>query len=134
LHIASLALLVRDYDEALRFYTGILGFDLIEDTVLEDGKRWVLVAPSGASETRLLLAEAANAEQQAQVGRQCGGRVFLILYTDDFERDYRAFSARGVRFHEIPRHEAYGTVGVFEDLYGNLWDLLQPKALLKDSS
>ncbi len=134
MHIASLALLVRDYEEALRFYTGILGFDLIEDTALEDGKRWVLVAPPGARETRLLLAKAANADQQAQIGRQCGGRVFLILYTDDFERDYRLFTARGVRFHETPRHETYGTVAVFEDLYGNLWDLLQPKALLKDGS
>ena len=134
MHIASLAILVRDYDEALRYYTEILGFDLIEDSELEVGKRWLLVAPPGANETRLLLAKAANDEQLGQVGRQCGGRVFLILYTDDFERDYSAFKGRGVRFREAPRHEPYGTVAVFEDLYGNLWDLLQPKALLKNGS
>ena len=132
MHIASIAILVRDYDEALRYYTDALGFELIEDAALEDGKRWLLVAPPGSAETRLLLAKAAGAEQLAQVGHQCGGRVFLILYSDNFERDYRAFMARGVRFRETPRHEAYGIVAVFEDLYGNLWDLLQPKPLPKN--
>jgi glyoxalase/bleomycin resistance protein/dioxygenase superfamily protein len=107
---------------------------LIEDTELAVGKRWLLVAPPGASETRLLLAKAVNAEQLAQVGRQCGGRVFLILHTEDFERDYHMFAARGVRFLETPRQETYGTVAVFADLHGNLWDLLQPKALLKNGS
>jgi len=132
LHIGSIALLVRDYDEARHCYTNILGFRLIDDTPLGDGKRWLLVAPPGSRETRLLLAKAADAQQLEQVGNQCGGRVFLILHTDDFERDFRAFSARGVRFLEAPRNEPYGSVAVFEDLYGNRWDLLQPKALLKN--
>jgi catechol 2,3-dioxygenase-like lactoylglutathione lyase family enzyme len=127
MHLASIAILVRDYEEALHYYTEALGFQLIEDTPLEDGKRWLLVGPPGAAETRLLLAKASNEEQAAQVGRQCGGRVFLILSTDNFERDYRAYTARGVRFKETPRYEPYGTVAVFEDLYGNLWDLIQPK-------
>jgi catechol 2,3-dioxygenase-like lactoylglutathione lyase family enzyme len=131
MHLASISILVRDYDEALHYYRNILGFQLIEETKLDDGKRWLLVAPPGSRETRLLLAKAANPEQLAQVGCQCGGRVFLILSTDDFDRDYRAFSARGVHFRETPRHEAYGKVAVFEDLYGNLWDLREPASLTR---
>jgi catechol 2,3-dioxygenase-like lactoylglutathione lyase family enzyme len=126
-HLGCVALLVRDYDEARDYYTRVLGFDLIEDTPLPDGKRWVLVAPPGARETRLLLAKAASPAQAARIGDQTGGRVFLFLHTDDFWRDYHAFRARGVAFRETPREEAYGTVAVFEDLYGNRWDLLQPK-------
>ena len=127
-HIAHIALLVRDYDEAIAYYTGVLGFALIEDKNLGGGKRWVLVAPPGARETRLLLAKAASPEQAARVGDQAGGRVFLFLQTDDFARDYAAFKAHGVKFLETPRDEAYGTVAVFEDLYGNRWDLLQRRA------
>ena len=122
--IGHIALLVRDYDEAIAFFTGALGFTLLEDTRQGDGKRWVLVAPSGG-ETALLLAKAATREQTAAVGRQAGGRVFLFLNTDDFLRDYEAMRARGVVFHETPRTEPYGTVAVFEDLYGNKWDLIQ---------
>jgi len=124
-HLAALTLLVRDYDEARDYYTRILGFDLIEDAPLPDAKRWLLVAPPGARETRLLLAKAAAPEQAARIGDQTGGRVFLFLHTDDFWRDYHMFRARGVTFGETPREEAYGTVAVFEDLYGNRWDLLQ---------
>jgi len=129
LHIASISILVRDYDEALDYYVKTLGFRLIEDTPQGEDKRWVLVAPPGANETRLLLAKAVGAAQVAHVGKQCGGRVFLILHSDDFERDHREFTARGVHFCEAPRHEPYGTVAVFEDLYGNRWDLFQPKTL-----
>jgi catechol 2,3-dioxygenase-like lactoylglutathione lyase family enzyme len=125
-HLAAVALVVRDYDEALDFYIGKLGFDLVEDTKLSDGKRWVLVAPRGAKEMRLLLAKADGAEQETRIGNQAGGRVFLFLHTDDFERDHEAYRARGVRFLEPPRHESYGTVAVFADLYGNKWDLIQP--------
>ena len=126
--IRSLALLVRDYDEAMAFFTGCLGFALVEDTPLGDGRRWVRVAPSGDNGTALLLARAATAEQESRVGNQAGGRVFLFLHTDDFWRDYHALKARGVRFAEEPRQEAYGTVVVFLDLYGNKWDLVQPAA------
>ena len=125
--IASIALLVRDYDEAIAFYVEMLGFDLVEDTPLGAGKRWVLVAPPGASATRLLLARADGDAQAARVGDQTGGRVFLFLHTDDFRRDHRAMIERGVRFREEPRDEPYGTVAVFEDLYGNLWDLIEPR-------
>ncbi len=121
-----MALLVRDYDEAIAFFTDALEFTLIEDADEGGGKRWVLVAPPGA-ETALLLARAATPEQLASVGNQGGGRVFLFLHTDDFDRDYARMWARGVRFTEEPRHEAYGTVAVFLDLYGNRWDLLQPR-------
>lgn len=124
--IAHIALVVRDYDEAIDFYTRILGFELIEDTALDEGKRWVLVAPSKGSGTSILLARAVGDEQLARVGDQTGGRVFLFLYTDDFWRDYRRFESRGVRFVREPREETYGTVAVFEDLYGNRWDLLEP--------
>jgi catechol 2,3-dioxygenase-like lactoylglutathione lyase family enzyme len=124
-HVGGVCLLVRDYDEAKAYYVDKLGFQLAEDTPLSGGKRWVLLAPPGSRETRLLLAQASGPEQSARVGDQAGGRVFLLLHTDDFWRDFQAFRARGVTFCEEPRHEAYGTVAVFEDLYGNRWDLLQ---------
>ena len=123
--IGYIALVVRDYDEAIAFYTQKLGFTLVEDTPLTPDKRWVLVAPSGETAPCLLLARAATPEQQSRIGNQTGGRVFLFLHTDDFQRDYRDFTARGVRFVRPPKEESYGTVAVFEDLYGNLWDLLQ---------
>jgi catechol 2,3-dioxygenase-like lactoylglutathione lyase family enzyme len=125
--IAHVAIVVRDYDEAIDFYTRALGFELIEDTVLAPGKRWVLVAPPGNGGTSLLLAKAANAEQTSRVGNQTGGRVFLFLHTDDFWRDHRAMQAQAVKFVEGPREETYGTVAVFEDLYGNRWDLIERK-------
>jgi catechol 2,3-dioxygenase-like lactoylglutathione lyase family enzyme len=124
-HIGAVALVVRDYDEAIAYYVGLLGFELIEDIALDEAKRWVLVAPSGSSEMRLLLARAATPEQLARVGDQSGGRVFLFLHTDDFWRDYNGMKTRGVSFCEEPRNEEYGTVAVFQDLYGNRWDLLQ---------
>ncbi len=123
--IANVTLVVRDYDEAIAYYTGVLGFRLLENTPLTSEKRWVLVAPPGSSECALLLARAQGEEQERAIGRQAGGRVFLFLRTDDFWRDYHAFAARGVRFCEEPRNEPYGTVAVFEDLYSNRWDLLQ---------
>ncbi|RPH60399.1 MAG: VOC family protein [Chloroflexi bacterium] len=125
--IGSIALVVRDYDEAIAFYTQKLRFDLLEDTDLGDGKRWVRVAPPGAQETSLLLAKATSLEQEKAIGSQGGGRVFLFLHSDDFWRDYREMLSKGVRFLENPRVELYGTVVVFEDLYGNKWDLIQPK-------
>jgi catechol 2,3-dioxygenase-like lactoylglutathione lyase family enzyme len=125
--IAALSLVVRDYDEAIAFYTRTLSFDLVEDVDMGGGKRWVTVAPRGGNGTRLLLAKAATPEQLARVGDQTGGRVFLFLHTDDFARDHAHMLANGVTFREAPRHEPYGTVAVFEDLYGNAWDLLQPK-------
>ena len=124
-HLGTICLLVRDYDEAKAWYIDKLDFELVEDTPLGDGKRWVLLAPPGSQETRLLLACASGPEQAARIGDQAGGRVFLFLHTDDFWRDYRAYQARGVTFCEEPRHEGYGIVAVFEDLYGNRWDLLQ---------
>jgi catechol 2,3-dioxygenase-like lactoylglutathione lyase family enzyme len=126
--IAQVALVVQDYDAAIEFYCGRLGFRLIEDTPVESQhKRWVVVAPPGSTESRLLLARAVGDEQVSRIGNQTGGRVFLFLYTDDFWRDYRDYQAKGVVFVRPPREEAYGTVAVFRDLYGNLWDLLQPK-------
>lgn len=125
-HLAHVALLVRDYDEALAYFTGCLGFRVVEDTPLTPTKRWVLVAPAGG-EAALLLARAVGAEQEAMVGRQGGGRVFLFLHTDDFARDRAQMEARGVRFVEPGREEPYGTVAVFADLYGNRWDLVQPR-------
>lgn len=125
--IGGVTLLVSDYDEAIAYYTGALGFTLIEDTPLGDGKRWVLVAPAAGAETALLLARATGEAQTARVGDQTGGRVCLFLHSDDFWRDYDAMRARGVRFAETPRQESYGTVAVFIDLYGNRWDLLQPE-------
>jgi len=131
-HLAAISLLVPDYDSAIDHYCHGLGFDLVEDTHLGtdssgNAKRWVLVAPPGSRETRLLLARATKPEQVAQIGHQAGGRVFLILYTDDFARDHARFAAAGVTFVETPRDEPYGTVAVFRDAFGNLWDLLQPK-------
>jgi catechol 2,3-dioxygenase-like lactoylglutathione lyase family enzyme len=124
------ALLVRDYDEALEFYVGLLGFKLVEDTVIAaQDKRWVVIAPAGSSESGLLLARAANPEQAARIGNQTGGRVFLFLYTDDFWRDYAAYKAKGVEFVRDPKQESYGMVAVFKDPYGNLWDLLQRAAV-----
>lgn len=125
-HIATIALLVRDYDEAIAWYTERLGFILLADAPLGDGKRWVLVAPSSGG-ARLLLAKADGPEQEARVGDQTGGRVGFFLETDNFTRDHAAFGSRGVPFLEAPRHEAYGSVAVFADLYGNRWDLIQPK-------
>ena len=124
--LAHVAIVVRDYDEAIDWYTRVLGFELVEDSPRGPGKRWVLVAPRGGGAS-LLLARAANAEQATRVGNQTGGRVFLFLHTDDFERDYRALLAHGVHFVEQPRYEEYGTVVVFEDLYGNRWDLIERK-------
>jgi catechol 2,3-dioxygenase-like lactoylglutathione lyase family enzyme len=124
--ISHVTLVVRDYDEAIEFFTVAVGFQLIEDTPLCDGKRWVVVGPRGSGGSNLLLARA-TAEQGSSVGNQSGGRVFLFLHTDDFWRDYSAMRAKGVKFNEEPREESYGTVAVFEDLYGNKWDLLQPK-------
>ncbi len=125
--LVHVAIVVRDYDEAIDYYTRVLGFELLEDTPREPGKRWVLVAPRGGHGSALLLARAANPEQSSRIGNQTGGRVFLFLHTDDFERDYAAYGARGVRFIEAPRRESYGSVAVFEDLYGNRWDLIEPK-------
>ena len=127
--IGLAAILVRDYDEALRFYVGKLGFRLIEDTpVPAQQKRWVVVAPAGSSSSHLLLARAVGDEQSSRVGNQTGGRVFLFLHTDDFWRDFRSYQDNGVVFVREPKEEPYGTVAVFEDLYGNLWDLLQPRS------
>jgi|SRR5215472_9288442 len=125
--ISCLAVVVRDYDEALAYYVNVLGFELIEDTPLGVEKRWVVIAPRGSRGTRLLLALADTPEQASRVGNQTGGRVFLFLQTDDFQRDYDAMKRRGVKFMEAPREESYGTVAVFEDIYGNRWDLLQLK-------
>jgi catechol 2,3-dioxygenase-like lactoylglutathione lyase family enzyme len=125
--LGLVALVVRDYDEAIEFFVGRLGFDLIEDRpVPEQGKRWVVVAPPGSRGARLLLARAATPEQEGRIGSQTGGRVFLFLETDDFERDYERYRANGVEFVRPPKAEPYGTVAVFRDLCGNLWDLIQP--------
>jgi catechol 2,3-dioxygenase-like lactoylglutathione lyase family enzyme len=125
--LGYVALVVRDYDEAIAFYARSLRFQLIEDTDLGNGKRWVRVRPPGPSGTDLLLARAVNAEQESRIGNQTGGRVFLFLHTDDFWQDYQDFTSRGVKFVRPPSEESYGTVAVFEDLYGNKWDLLQLK-------
>jgi len=127
-HIGQLALLVHDYDEAIAFYTQKLSFDLLEDARLSATKRWVRVAPRGSTGFSLLLARADSDEQRSRVGNQTGGRVFLFLYTDDFWRDYNAMCAAGVLFTRDPIEEPYGTVAVFTDLYGNLWDLIQPNS------
>ncbi|MBK8968528.1 MAG: VOC family protein [Lewinellaceae bacterium] len=124
--LVQLALVVRDYDEAIAFYTKKLNFRLVEDTRLSDTKRWVLVAPPGSDGCKLLLAQAANDEQHSRVGNQTGGRVFLFLHTDDFWRDYRNLQNQGVTIVREPVEEAWGTVAVFADLYGNLWDLIEP--------
>jgi len=124
--LGAISYLVADYDEAIAWFTDVLGFTLIEDTPLGGGKRWVRVAADPSAGTPLLLARASDDAQRAQLGRQAGGRVFLFLETDDFARDHARMQARGVQFREAPRHEPYGTVAVFVDLYGNPWDLLQP--------
>lgn len=124
--IAHIALVVEDYDDAISFYTKKLDFKVIEDTVLSEEKRWVLVAPPGAKECALLLAKAANADQKNSIGNQTGGRVGFFLFTDDFWRDYDKMVKREIHFVRPPKEELYGTVAVFSDLYGNLWDLLQP--------
>jgi len=127
--LALVALVVREYDEALAFYVGVLGFTLVEDRfVPEQNKRWVVVSPPGATESRILLARASNSEQAARIGSQTGGRVFLFLSTDDFARDYRRYKDAGVEFVREPKIESYGTVAVFKDLYGNLWDLVAPSS------
>jgi catechol 2,3-dioxygenase-like lactoylglutathione lyase family enzyme len=124
--LAHITLIVDDYDNAIEFYTKKLNFTLIEDTILSETKRWVLVAPSDSSECNILLAKASDNEQQSRVGNQTGGRVFLFLYTDDFNRDYQNLLDQGVRIVRDPSVEDYGKVAVFSDLYGNLWDLIEP--------
>ena len=126
--IATVALVVADYDEAIAWYVEKLGFTLTDDVDLGGGKRWVVVAPAGEAGARLLLAEAKDEDERSRIGNQTGGRVFLFLETDDFSRDHAAMLAKGVEFREAPRVEAYGTVAVFADLYGNLWDLIEPRA------
>jgi catechol 2,3-dioxygenase-like lactoylglutathione lyase family enzyme len=128
-HIAHIALVVNNYDEAIKFYTEKLNFRLLEDTQLSETKRWVKVAPTGEGQCCLLLAQAATEEQKNRVGNQTGGRVFLFLYTDDFKRDYAAMLQMGIHFVRPPEEQPYGTVAVFEDLYGNLWDFIQPKEM-----
>lgn len=126
--IALVSLVVPDYDDALAFYVGVLGFELVEDTfVPEQDKRWVVVAPPGSSGTRLLVARASTPEQASRIGNQTGGRVFLFLNTDDFQRDFDAYRAKGVTFVREPKDEPYGRVAVFRDPWGNLWDLIQPR-------
>lgn len=124
--IVGIALVVADYDEAIEYFTQKLDFELVEDTPMGGGKRWVRVGPRGSQHFRLLLAKAVNDDQKAHIGNQTGGRVFLFLHTDDVERDFELWSRRGVSFLEKPRQEVYGKVVVFEDLYGNKWDLIQP--------
>lgn len=125
--IAHIALVVEDYDDAIKFYTEKLNFTLIEDTVLSDTKRWVLVAPKGSAGCSLLLAKGVGNEQKSRIGNQTGGRVFLFLKTDDFWRDYKNMQNQGIKFTRDPKKEDYGTVAVFADLYGNLWDLIEFK-------
>ena len=125
--LAQIAIVVKDYDEAIKFYTEKLNFTLIEDTVLSETKRWVVVQPKGSGTCNLLLAKAATEEQQSRIGNQTGGRVFLFLYTDDFWRDYNNMLANNIEFVRQPVVEEYGTVAVFKDLYGNLWDFIEPK-------
>lgn len=124
--LAHIALVVRDYDESIAFYTQKLHFKLVEDTELSPTKRWVIVAPPGEGSCQLLLAKAVGDEQASRIGNQTGGRVFLFLHTDDFERDYENLLAQNIRIVRIPSVEVYGKVAVFEDLYGNLWDLIEP--------
>lgn len=125
--ISAITLVVPDYQSGIDFYVGKMGFDLIEDTPMPEGKRWVLIAPSGSAQTRLLLAQASHGDQKSAIGNQSGGRVFLFLNTDDFERDYTQMKTRGVEFLETPRKEPHGTVVVFSDPFGNKWDLIQPE-------
>jgi catechol 2,3-dioxygenase-like lactoylglutathione lyase family enzyme len=125
-HLAHLALIVDDYDQAIDYYTNILNFILIEDTILNEAKRWVLIAPSREAETKILLAKASNEEQISRIGNQTGGRVFLFLYTDHFERDFQNLLNKHVKIVRNPVIEKWGKVLVFEDIYGNLWDLIEP--------
>ena len=125
-HLAHIALVVDDYDEAIDFYVNKLGFEVVEDTILNEQKRWVIVAPKGNGSCSLLLAKAVGDEQKSRVGNQTGGRVFLFLYTDDFEDDYQRLMHHNIKIIRPRRQEAYGEVLVFEDLYGNLWDLIKP--------
>jgi uncharacterized glyoxalase superfamily protein PhnB len=129
-YLAGISLVVNDYDEAIEFYTRKLSFTLLEDTRMSDTKRWVVIAPPGSTGCTLLLAKAANDAQKAAVGNQTGGRVFLFLHTDNFDRDYKQMQEAGIEFIESPRQEAYGKVVVFADLYGNRWDLIEPKKTL----
>ena len=126
--IGTISLVIQDYDEAIDFYVRTLGFELVEDTNLGGGKRWVLVGPPGSKETRLLLAKADSPTQEEAIGNQTGGRVFLFLNTNDFKRDHARFLERGVQFLEPPRHEPYGSVAVFQDPFGNKWDLIEKKS------
>ncbi|WP_130734158.1 VOC family protein [Flavobacterium sp. J27] len=126
-YIAIITLVVKDYDEAIAFYTQRLAFKLLEDSYINTEKRWVLIAPKNSQECAILLAKAANNEQKKHIGNQTGGRVFLFLYTDSFWEDYQKMLANKIRFLENPRNESYGIVVVFEDLYGNKWDLIEPK-------
>ncbi|MBN1253609.1 MAG: VOC family protein [Bacteroidales bacterium] len=132
--IAHIAIVVNDYDEAIKFYTEKLDFVLIEDTKLSENKRWVLISPPGSNGTNLLLAKASGEKQLASVGNQTGGRVFLFLFTDDFWRDYNKMAERKIHFIREPKVEEHGTVAVFEDLYGNLWDFIEPKFINKGES
>ena len=125
--IGNIALVVEDYDEAIDFYINKLNFDLIEDTQLDENKRWVVVSPKGSNESRLLLAKADNSDQKSRIGNQTGGRVFLFLFTDNFERDFNNLKRQNVTIIREPKDEIYGKVLVFSDLYGNLWDLIEPK-------
>ena len=129
-YLAGISLVVNDYDEAIEFYTHKLSFTLLEDTRMSDTKRWVVIAPPGSTGCTLLLAKAANDAQKAVVGNQTGGRVFLFLHTDNFDRDYNQMQEAGIEFIESPRQEVYGKVVVFADLYGNRWDLIEPKKTL----
>jgi predicted enzyme related to lactoylglutathione lyase len=128
--LMHLSLVVKDYDAAIEFYTQKLNFELLEDTALSENKRWVLIAPRGSKECGLLLAKAANPEQESRIGNQTGGRVFLFLHTDNFQRDFENLIAHNVKIVRPPSEEPYGIVAVFSDLYGNLWDLIQPKRKL----
>lgn len=125
--LVHIAIVVKDYDEAIHFYTQKLNFVLIEDTKLSETKRWVLIAPPGSNGCKILLAQSSNAEQESRIGNQTGGRVFLFLHTDNIERDYKNMKEKGISFVREPTKEEWGTVAVFEDLYGNLWDLIEPK-------
>ena len=137
-HLGCITLVVRDYDEAIAFFTQVLAFDLIEDSPSSDregrAKRWVLIAPPGSTGTQILLAKASNPEETSRIGNQTGGRVFLFLHTDDFWRDYNRMCSKGVKFVRTPKEEEYATVAVFEDLYGNKWDLLQLKHRIEKAS
>ena len=129
--IAHTTLVVDDYDRAIKFYTEKLNFIVVEDTMLSETKRWVLISPKGSEKFSILLARAVNEEQKSRIGNQTGGRVFMFLYTDNFWRDYRTMVDNKINFIQLPREEKYGTVAVFEDLYGNLWDFIEPKTQSK---